>query len=74
LAIVNSAGTPKKCCDSGQAVAVELPDHRFVAIQSLDAADEDDSLVIDLMETNAAFRALVEKSAASPRKPFGVTG
>jgi hypothetical protein len=50
---------------------VELPDHRFVAIQPLDADDQDDTLVSDLIDTNADFRALVERSAASPRKPFG---
>lgn len=66
----DAAGLLTKCCDSGQPVVVELPDHRFVAIQPLDADDEDDSLVSDLMDTNADFRALVEKSAASPRKPF----
>ena len=59
-----------RCCDSGQPVVVELPDHRLVAIQSLDPDDEDDSLISDLLETNADFRALVEKSAASRRKPF----
>lgn len=68
---MDTPGLLTKCCDSGQAVVVELPDHRFVAIQSLDADDEEDSLVSDLMETNAAFRALVERSAASPRRPFG---
>jgi hypothetical protein len=49
---------------------VELPDHRLVAIQSLEAND-DDPLVSDLLESNPAFRALVAKSKASPRKPFG---
>ena len=67
----DTPGLLTKCCDSGQSVVVELPDHRFVAIQPLDAADEDDTLVSDLIDTNADFRALVEKSAASPRKPFG---
>ena len=37
-------GTLAECCDSGQAFVVELPDHRFVTIQSLEATD-DDSLV-----------------------------
>lgn len=40
------------------------------AIQSLDADDEDDTLVRDLLEIHADFRALVAKSAASARKPF----
>jgi hypothetical protein len=42
-----------------------------VAIQPLDADGQDHTLVSDLLDTNADFRALVEKSAASPRKPFG---
>ena len=71
---MDTPGLLTRCCDSGQAIVVELPDHRVVAIQSLDADDEDDSLVSDLLETNAAFRALVEKSAASPRRPFGAKG
>ncbi len=66
----DAPGLLAKCCDSGQPVVVELPDHRFVAIQPLDADDEDDGLVSDLIDTNPDFRALVEKSAASPRKPF----
>jgi tetratricopeptide (TPR) repeat protein len=66
----DTPGLLAKCCDSGQPVVVELPDHRFVAIQPLDADDEDDGLVSDLIDTNPDFRALVEKSAASPRKPF----
>lgn len=66
----DTPGLLTRCCDSGQTVVVELPDHRLVAIQSLDPEDEDDSLISDLIETNADFRALVKKSAASPRKPF----
>ena len=66
----DTPGLLTKCCDSGQPVVVELPDHRFVAIQPLDGDDEDDSLVSDLIETNAEFRALLEKSAAAPRRPF----
>jgi len=66
----NTPGLLTKCCDSGQPVVVELPDHRLVAIWPLDADDEDDSLVSDLIETNPGFRALLEKSAASVRKPF----
>ena len=66
----DTPGLLAKCCDSGQAVVVELPDHRLVAIQPLDSDDEDDSLVSDLIETNAAFRALLERSKAGTRKPF----
>jgi hypothetical protein len=63
-------GLLSECCDSGRALVVELPDHRLVAIQPLEPDDSDDSLVSDLLETNPSFRALVEKSKASPRKPF----
>ncbi|MBI1903402.1 MAG: hypothetical protein HYS13_20055 [Planctomycetia bacterium] len=59
-----------KCCDSGRALVVELPDHRLVAIQSLEPSNGDDSLIDDLIESNPSFRALLEKSKASPRKPF----
>ena len=62
-------GTLDECCDSGEAIVVELPDNHMVTIQPLEP-DEDDSLVSDLLESNAAFRALVEKSKSSPRKPF----
>ena len=62
-------GTLSKCADSGQALVVELPDQRFIAIQPLDGSD-DDSLMSDLLESNPAFQALVAKSKASPRKPF----
>jgi hypothetical protein len=65
----DTPGLLTKCCDSGQPVVVEMPDHRLVAIQPLDA-DDDDALISDLIETNADFRAMVERSAASPRKPF----
>ena len=61
-----------KCRDSGQALVVELPDHRFVAIQPLDAWDDDASLVSDLIEFNPDFRALPERSSAGVRKPFPV--
>ena len=61
------------CCDSGHAVVVELPNHRLLAIQPLDTDDESDSLVNELIETNAAFRALLEKSKAAARKPFPST-
>ena len=63
-------GTLTECCESGEAFVVELPDHRLVAIQSLEA-DEEDWLVSDLLESSPAFRSLVAKSKASPRKPFG---
>ncbi len=59
-----------ECCDSGQSVVVELPDHRLVAIHPLDTASEGDSLVSDLIENNADFRALLERSRMAARKPF----
>ena len=62
-------GTLRDCADSGQAFAIELPDRRWIAIQSLEPS-EDDPLTSELLESNAAFRALVAKSKASPRKPF----
>jgi hypothetical protein len=62
-------GTLSECLDSGDALVVELPDHRLVSIRGLEP-DEDDGLVDRLIESNPAFRALVEKSKASPRKPF----
>ena len=58
-----------ECADSGSVMVVELPDHRLVAIQSLDAT-EDDDLVNELLESNPRFRELVAKSKAGPRKPF----
>jgi hypothetical protein len=48
---------------------VELPDQRLVAIQPLDAT-EDDDLINELLESNPRFRELVAKSKAGPRKPF----
>jgi hypothetical protein len=59
-----------ECCDTGRPIVVKLPDHRLVAIQSIEPNDSDDSLVSDLLESNPSFRALVEKSKASPRKIF----
>jgi len=59
-----------ECCDSGRPIVVELPDHRLVAIQSIEPDDSNDTLVSDLLESNPTFRALVEKSKASPRKEF----
>jgi len=64
-------GTLNECLDSGQALVVELPDHRLVSIQSLEP-DEDDDLVDRLIESNPAFRKLVAESKASPRRPFPI--
>jgi hypothetical protein len=62
-------GTLSECAESGQAVVVELPGDRFVAIQPLEPG-EDDSLISELLESNATFQALVAKSKAGPRKLF----
>jgi hypothetical protein len=65
----NLGATLSECADSGRAVVVELPDHRLVAIRPFDP-DVDDDLTDDLLASNPAFRTLVEKSAASERRPF----
>jgi hypothetical protein len=62
-------GTLSSCCDSGQSLVVELPDHRLVAIQALEP-DEDDSLTDELIKSDPNFRAVLERSKASQRKPF----
>ena len=65
----NLEATLNECADSGQAIVVQLPDQRLIAIQSLDSA-EDDSLIDELLASNPKFQALVAKSKASPLKPF----
>ena len=62
-------GAVRECADSGSIVVVELPDHRLVAIQSLEATDDDD-LIDELLESNPRFREMVARSKAGPRKPF----
>src|SRR6266699_3078414 len=42
----------RKCCDSGEQLVVELPDHRKVTIKALE--DEDD-LIDDLTQHDSAF-------------------
>lgn len=61
--------TLDECASTGDAVVVQLPDHRLVAIQSLEPADDDD-LVDTLLQSNSAFRAKVAAAKQSPRKPF----
>ena len=61
--------TLNECAESGETVVVEMPDHRLLAIHSLDPG-EDDSLVDELLASNPKFQALVAKSKVSPRKPF----
>jgi len=59
-----------ECAESGQAMIVELPNHHFLTIRPMDPEDED-SLTDDLLANDAQFQALLAKSKASPRKPFG---
>ena len=61
--------TLSDCADSGATVVVQLPDQRLVAIQPLDPTGDDD-LINELLESDPAFRSLVARSKASPRKPF----
>jgi hypothetical protein len=63
-------GTLNECADSGQALLIELPDHRLLAVQPLEPG-EDDGLFDELLASNAAFREMVARSKASPRKLFG---
>jgi hypothetical protein len=62
-------GTLSECADTGSVMVVELPDQRLIAIQSLDAT-EDDDLINELLASNPAFREMVAKSKVGPRKPF----
>lgn len=62
-------GTLNDCADSGEAVVVELPDRRLVAIQPLDAHGED-ALMNDLLVSDPEFEALVARSKASPGRAF----
>lgn len=63
--------TLNECAESGETVIVELPDQRLLAIQPLEPR-EDDSLIDELLQSDPKFQALVTKSKASPRKPFGL--
>jgi hypothetical protein len=69
----NLQATLVECADSGQAVVVQLPDERLIAIQSLDTA-EDDSLIDDLLQSNPEFQSLVARSKAGLHKPFPLGG
>lgn len=46
-----------------------MPDHRLVSIQPHDP-HRDDSLIDDLIVSSPKFRALLEKSKRTARKPF----
>jgi len=67
------AGTLGRCYDLGQAIVVELPNRGLASI-SVQPVASDDDLVDDLIEHNASFRALLEKSLASAREPFPFDG
>jgi hypothetical protein len=64
-------GTLNECLDSVEPLVVELPDHRLVSTQGL-APNDDDDLIDRLLDCNPSFKALAEKSKASPRRPFPV--
>lgn len=61
--------TLTECADSGAIYVVELPDQRLVAIQSLEATDDDD-LINELIAQDPAFREMVARSKAGPRRAF----
>ena len=61
--------TLSECADTGEALVVELPDRRLVAIQPV-SSGEDDSLVDELLKSNQEFQDLVNRSSVSLRKPF----
>lgn len=61
--------TLNECAESGETVVVEMPNQRLLSIQSLDTFGDDD-LINELLASNSRFRALIEKSKASPKKPF----
>jgi hypothetical protein len=65
----NLKATLDECADSGQAVVVQMPDQRLIAIQALDSGD-DDALIDDLLAENPSFRTMLAKSKSSPRKPL----
>jgi hypothetical protein len=67
--VADPMGALSECADSGSIMVVELPDHRLVAIQSLEAI-EDDDLINDLLVNDPRFRELVAKSKAVKHKPF----
>lgn len=61
----------RRCCDDGQSLVIELPDHRRVSVQMHDAEDD---LIDRLIDKNTAFRRLLGKSQASPLLPFPPPG
>ena len=67
----NPKGTLDECVDTGQTLVIELPDHRLVSIQPLEPAD-DDHLVDELLASDPAVQAAVERSRRSSRIPFPI--
>jgi len=65
----NPLRTLNDCANSGEPLLVELPDHRLVALQPV-PNEADDSLIDELLASNASFQEMVAKSKASPRKEF----
>lgn len=63
--------TLDECAQTGDTLVVEMPDHRLLAIQTLDP-DEDDDLMDQLIASNPKFQALVAKSKSGARKSFGM--
>src|SRR5438552_4013029 len=57
-------GIVSECADSGQALVVELPGDRFVAIQPLEPREVDE-LASDLLESNPAATRSIPRSANS---------
>lgn len=62
-------GVLESCSLPGQSVVIELPNQRRVSIQNWDA---DDDLVDRLLENNAEFREMAQKSFSGPRRPFPI--
>jgi hypothetical protein len=69
----NLRTTLNECAESGDTIVVELPNEKFVAFQSLEPT-ADDSLIDELIASNPAFRDMMARSKASPRKAFMPSG
>jgi hypothetical protein len=67
----NLMRTLTECSESGETLVVELPEGKLLAIHSLDP-QEDDDLIDELLATHPQFKALLQKSKASPRESFPV--
>ena len=63
-------GVLESCSEPGQSVVIELPNQRRVSIQNW---DEDDELIDRLLENNAEFREMAQKSFSGTRRPFPLT-